>query len=1072
MNATSAQSVRRLVAATLFLCLPGAGPAAAGVFGWTLSASNTDPFANVASPALGNRQVHLWLVCDNTGNGIATAAFGVSSSLGILSFTPAAGFTNSGTPTNVSLVATGCPIGPVRAGHFTILDLGLGFEMCIVPSPSGANESVDCTGATFENSVVGFVAGSSSPCGSVAELCTAADLGVTNATSEIAPLELAPFTLTVDVANDGADDATLISIDAPLPAGLTYESHLATAGSWSPGTGIWFLSSLDVSDTASLEITAHADGGTTGTEATFVATIASSAPGDPIPSNDADSTSVYVGQSQFTQLAVTKTADLATIAEGDTVTFHVSVANVGTVDADSLRIVDLLPAGLTYAEHVTGSGTFVPGSGTWNVQVLAASDSASLDLRAFAAPGTGGTDLTNRAFLLGADPPDTTGADNADSATVTVTPPPVTDVELRLASSADTIRELEPLTVEILVRNLGPFDATSVTVQRTWPIGVTLVSSEATRGAVDDSSGAWNVGALAVADSALLTMQAHPELGAAGTDVSFAGSIAGVSPADSNAANDGASASVAVTAFLQATLPDLTARPGEAVPITALLQAPIVIDSTSLFVRAPNAPQFAASFMTETVPGEWDATIPGSAVTALGLHYYCVVHAGEYAIRMPASGFQNVRVLLDDHLVLTLEAGRFAHVGSPVRPTAGATVPSLFDELGVYDREGWRYGAWDGERYREGPEEAPVPTPGQGFWIWAARTTEIRWDGTAPDLSADLVVPLQPGWNQVSSPLPVPVAFASVTRPADVHDDLIAYDGSGYVHFSSAFLPGAAYWIHNAANATRHLTFPVAPPAARAPEPRSEPAEANWSVQIDVDAGATRDHGNRFGMGGDAVDVLEAPDPPGPFVALAFADEARRLHEDYRPPNPNGETWSMRLSWGVAETPYRLRFGGLDTLPPEWGVTLIPPTGARPIEIDASAPRFESVTPAAPSSLEWTVAVGTSAFRAGAVALADAGLSATLERPRILLAPNPVRRGAHAAGIALLVPEQERFSLSLYDVHGRLVTTLHDGMLAPGVHRFVWDRCDASGRSAAAGVYFVRARGATTTDHRKLVLVR
>jgi hypothetical protein len=167
-----------------------------------------------------------------------------------------------------------------------------------------------------------------------------------------------------------------------------------------------------------------------------------------------------------------------------------------------------------------------------------------------------------------------------------------------------------------------------------------------------------------------------------------------------------------------------------------------------------------------------------------------------------------------------------------------------------------------------------------------------------------------------------------------------------------------------------------------------------------------------------------------------------------------------------------LRFGGLDTLPPEWGVTLIPPTGARPIEIDARAPRFESVTPAAPSSLEWTVAVGTSAFRAGAVALADAGLSATLERPRILLAPNPVRRGAHAAGIALLVPEQERFSLSLYDVHGRLVTTLHDGMLAPGVHRFVWDRCDASGRSAAAGVYFVRARGATTTDHRKLVLVR
>lgn len=71
------------------------------------------------------------------------------------------------------------------------------------------------------------------------------------------------------------------------------------------------------------------------------------------------------------------------------------------------------------------------------------------------------------------------------------------------------------------------------------------------------------------------------------------------------------------------------------------------------------------------------------------------------------------------------------------------------------------------------------------------------------------------------------------------------------------------------------------------------------------------------------------------------------------------------------------------------------------------------------------------------------------------LRPNPSRPGA---AVDLRIPERGVVQVSVYDVAGRRVRSLHDGMREAGAHELAWDGRDDSGRAVAAGTYFVELR--------------
>jgi hypothetical protein len=81
--------------------------------------------------------------------------------------------------------------------------------------------------------------------------------------------------------------------------------------------------------------------------------------------------------------------------------------------------------------------------------------------------------------------------------------------------------------------------------------------------------------------------------------------------------------------------------------------------------------------------------------------------------------------------------------------------------------------------------------------------------------------------------------------------------------------------------------------------------------------------------------------------------------------------------------------------------------------------------------------------------------------------PNPARTRLN---IAYALPHQTRVVLKMYDVAGKLVTTLANGDQRPGYHSMTWNRQDIKGRTCACGVYFCTLTAENQRFSRKVVL--
>lgn len=85
------------------------------------------------------------------------------------------------------------------------------------------------------------------------------------------------------------------------------------------------------------------------------------------------------------------------------------------------------------------------------------------------------------------------------------------------------------------------------------------------------------------------------------------------------------------------------------------------------------------------------------------------------------------------------------------------------------------------------------------------------------------------------------------------------------------------------------------------------------------------------------------------------------------------------------------------------------------------------------------------------------------------ISPNPFRS---KVTIDFEVPRAETMSLRVFDLSGRLIDTLQDGMVEPGRHTITWSMTDSRRRSAASGIYFVEMRAPGFREVGRLVLLR
>ncbi|MBU7038914.1 MAG: DUF11 domain-containing protein, partial [Theionarchaea archaeon] len=215
----------------------------------------------------------------------------------------------------------------------------------------------------------------------------AADLRLEKTVNDSTPNIGDNVIFTITVYNDGPNDATSVSVEDLLPAGLNYVSSTPSQGSYDNVTGIWTIGTIPNGGSATLQITTQV---TTSGSIKNVAQIYSSFESDPDSTPNNDDGDQSEDDEDFETITVPPSADLridktvsdSTPNPGDTITFTITVYNDGPDAATNLTLEDVIPSGFVYSAGTIAGGDSRDDSGaptlTWTINSLSSGNNVSL----------------------------------------------------------------------------------------------------------------------------------------------------------------------------------------------------------------------------------------------------------------------------------------------------------------------------------------------------------------------------------------------------------------------------------------------------------------------------------------------------------------------------------------------------------------------------------------------------------------------------------------------------------------------------------------------------------------------
>jgi uncharacterized repeat protein (TIGR01451 family) len=321
------------------------------------------------------------------------------------------------------------------------------------------------------------------------------DLEMAKSVSDPRPNVGDNVTFTVTLRNNGPSTATGVTVTDVLPTGLTFVSDTPSLGTYNPATGIWSVGTVPVGvETLQIVATVVSPGAETNTAT------ASGDQSDPDPGNNSASSTVTPQQAD---LALTKTVNDLTPNVGDTITFMVTLANLGPDTATGVTVTEPLPSGLTFVSATPSLGTYNSATGVWTVGTVTTSVAQTLTITALVISPS---PETNTATISHSDQFDPDTSNNSASATET---PRLADLALRKTVNDPTPNVGDTVAFTITLSNLGPDPATNVTVGDALPSGLTLLSATPSAGTYNSTTGLWTVGTVATSVAPTLTLTAR-----------------------------------------------------------------------------------------------------------------------------------------------------------------------------------------------------------------------------------------------------------------------------------------------------------------------------------------------------------------------------------------------------------------------------------------------------------------------------------------------------------------------------------------------------------------------------------
>ena len=330
-----------------------------------------------------------------------------------------------------------------------------------------------------------------------------ADLAVDKQVSDATPNVGDTITYTITLTNLGADTATGVTLLDQVPAGLQFVSAQPSQGTYTAGTGIWDVGTVDTVYPRTLTIQAIVLPPSSGAPQpqTNTASVSTSDQYDPDPDNNSSSATETP---KYADLDLRKTVDVPRPNVGDTITFTITLSNLGKDAATDITITDLLPAGLAFLSATPDQGSYDPATGEWDVGSLAKDGVTTLTITAEVISGAA---QTNVVTVTGANEYDPDKTNNTSS--VTETP---LSAELLVTKGVVSATPIvgDTVTYTITVHNAGPDTAVNTIASDVFPtIGLaSIIAGTPSQGTYDPTTGDWDLGDLASGADATITFTA------------------------------------------------------------------------------------------------------------------------------------------------------------------------------------------------------------------------------------------------------------------------------------------------------------------------------------------------------------------------------------------------------------------------------------------------------------------------------------------------------------------------------------------------------------------------------------
>lgn len=357
--------------------------------------------------------------------------------------------------------------------------------------------------------------------------------------------------------------------------------------------------------------------------------------------------------------------------------------------------------------------------------------------------------------------------------------------------------------------------------------------------------------------------------------------------------------------------------------------------------------------------------------------------------------------------------------------------------------------------------------PGSAFWVVSkeALSVSAQVNPVATDPIGIYDIPLHSGWNLISIPFTSELSWASVKLANQLAANSLIYAWNGSWSNPAALSPYDGYYFNNVNNlASLHLTESV--PVGISGSRLNKTSLYNPDKYL---KGYLYSDGKEFSpfyvsidrRSIDGFDELDYFTPPSDFsdeciyiLNKNLQTNYKHLFIDSRPEISDGQVYGLVLK-NAQKKPLEIKFEGMENF-----------AGFEVYLADIYLKRFYNLRDNPTISVETASEKQEFSLIIGKKSFIEEKKGMTLPKDFALFQnyPNPFNPYTI---ISYELPQESRVELKIYNVLGKEIITLKDGVEAPGRHEIKFDAA-----ALPSGIYFCTLKSGSFAKTEKMILLK